>query len=378
MPFSILCRRSIRFAALILTFLPALVDSGPAFVPRLEPRIYDETARPGQQDFPISVYLTNYFDSVAGFDFLLVISHPELLEFQTRLDTAFNTTYWKCTLWSGELCIDSADVTDSVIADPSFEYDRAVVDSSEYLAGIFDTTGTLCSGWEFISARPVSGYPHFLMVTGRADTTWPPYYTPGIGCPQFGDYPLIKLLADVNDISDTVQDRTVIIWWVHEPWCQQSVFYDETGDLIGCCDSNGFNIEIDTSWFVCDVWVPLVGETCYFYTEVAEGPIDSVDSFWCCDTLLYSCQSDTSVIRFRHGSVTVLYSGSGICGDSNNDFHVNLIDVTYVIDYLYRNGPSPPKPDQADTDCDGSISLLDATYLINYLYRGGPQPGCFE
>jgi hypothetical protein len=378
MPFSNLCRRSIRFIFLILAFLPAFVDSGLASPPVLEPRIYDETARTGQQDFPISVYLSNYFDTVAGFDFLLVLSDPELLEFQTRLDTTFDTTYWKCTLWSGELCVDSADVTDSVLDDPSFEHDWTIVDSSEYLAGVFDTTGTLCSGWEFISAHPVSGYSYALRVTGRADTTWPPYYTPGIGYPQFGDYPLIKLLADVNDISDTVQDRTVNIWWAYEPWCELSVFYDEKGDLIGCCDSGEFNIEVDTSWFMCDFWDPFVGETCYFYIEVAEGPIDSVDSFWCCDTILTPCYSDLSDIRFRHGSVTVLYSSSGICGDSNNDFQVNLIDVTYIIDYLYKNGPAPPKPDQADTDCDGSINLLDATYLINYLYREGPQPGCLK
>ncbi len=65
-----------------------------------------------------------------------------------------------------------------------------------------------------------------------------------------------------------------------------------------------------------------------------------------------------------------------ICGDINDDGDLNIFDITYVILYLYVDGPPPPNPDAADVNSDGTIDIFDATYMITFLYLGGPAPNC--
>ncbi|MCK4403680.1 MAG: hypothetical protein KAW02_01195 [candidate division Zixibacteria bacterium] len=65
-----------------------------------------------------------------------------------------------------------------------------------------------------------------------------------------------------------------------------------------------------------------------------------------------------------------------IVGDANGDGIIDLADVVYLINYLYRDGPTPVSPEAGDANCDGITDLADIVYLINYLYKGGPAPGC--
>ncbi|UCB52662.1 MAG: dockerin type I repeat-containing protein [Candidatus Zixiibacteriota bacterium] len=63
-------------------------------------------------------------------------------------------------------------------------------------------------------------------------------------------------------------------------------------------------------------------------------------------------------------------------GDATGDGVVNIADVMYMINYLYRSGPPPASFEAGDANCDDDHSLLDIVFLINYLYKGGPPPGC--
>nr|MBN2277964.1 hypothetical protein [candidate division Zixibacteria bacterium] len=65
-----------------------------------------------------------------------------------------------------------------------------------------------------------------------------------------------------------------------------------------------------------------------------------------------------------------------VCGDANASGSVNILDVTYLINYLYKAGPAPLPPEAGDANGNGAINILDATYLINYLYKSGPAPVC--
>jgi len=66
-----------------------------------------------------------------------------------------------------------------------------------------------------------------------------------------------------------------------------------------------------------------------------------------------------------------------ICGDVSNDEYVNILDVTYLICYLYKDGPLPiPMLDAGDLNNSGDVNILDITHLINYLYKSGPPPEC--
>ncbi|HDL03380.1 MAG TPA: hypothetical protein ENH25_04525, partial [candidate division Zixibacteria bacterium] len=65
-----------------------------------------------------------------------------------------------------------------------------------------------------------------------------------------------------------------------------------------------------------------------------------------------------------------------MCGDVNGSGTINILDVTSIINYLYKGGPAPVPPQSADVNKSGSINILDVTHIINYLYKGGPPPDC--
>ncbi|UCD94213.1 MAG: choice-of-anchor J domain-containing protein [Candidatus Zixiibacteriota bacterium] len=65
-----------------------------------------------------------------------------------------------------------------------------------------------------------------------------------------------------------------------------------------------------------------------------------------------------------------------ICGDANTDEAINILDVTFIINYLYKEGPPPVPEESANVNNDGTVNLLDVTHLVNYLYKEGPNPVC--
>jgi hypothetical protein len=65
------------------------------------------------------------------------------------------------------------------------------------------------------------------------------------------------------------------------------------------------------------------------------------------------------------------------CGDANGNSSVNALDITFLINYLYKGGGAAPNPLwKGDANGNGIINALDITYLINYLFKGGAEPVC--
>ncbi|MEW5924774.1 MAG: dockerin type I domain-containing protein [Candidatus Zixiibacteriota bacterium] len=65
-----------------------------------------------------------------------------------------------------------------------------------------------------------------------------------------------------------------------------------------------------------------------------------------------------------------------LCGDANGDGSINILDIIYIIAYLYRGGSAPDPVGKADLNGDGNVNLMDVTYFIQYLYRSGSAPQC--
>jgi len=63
-------------------------------------------------------------------------------------------------------------------------------------------------------------------------------------------------------------------------------------------------------------------------------------------------------------------------GDADGDGAVNIGDVVNIINYVFRNGPSPtPFPVYSgDPNNDCAVNLADAVYIIGYVFKGGPPP----
>jgi hypothetical protein len=64
------------------------------------------------------------------------------------------------------------------------------------------------------------------------------------------------------------------------------------------------------------------------------------------------------------------------CGNINGDDNVNIFDITYLISFLYLEGPAPNPMNAADVNGDMAINIFDITYLITFLYLEGPEPNC--
>ena len=68
--------------------------------------------------------------------------------------------------------------------------------------------------------------------------------------------------------------------------------------------------------------------------------------------------------------------GSCQPGDANNDGALNILDVVYLINYKYKDGPVPVPETicSGDADCDCKVNILDVVLLIDYKYKFGLPP----
>lgn len=61
-------------------------------------------------------------------------------------------------------------------------------------------------------------------------------------------------------------------------------------------------------------------------------------------------------------------------GDINNDGEISVVDIVYLISYLFNSGSAPvckPATACADVNLDGEVTMVDVIYLISYLFRNG-------
>ncbi|MCK4403990.1 MAG: SBBP repeat-containing protein [candidate division Zixibacteria bacterium] len=160
------------------------------------------------------------------------------------------------------------------------------------------------------------------------------------------------------DLLSPLDQETVLLYPFGFDWSSSS---DLNGDTIFYrvyIDTDSSFSSADSSESVTDIsWVctiPLQDSTTYFWKVKAfdnKGGGTFSEQMW----------SFFLVLPF-------------ISGDANGDGVIDLGDVVYLINYLYRNGTAPDPLPAGDCNCDGIVDLGDVVYLINYLYRGGPPP----
>lgn len=61
-------------------------------------------------------------------------------------------------------------------------------------------------------------------------------------------------------------------------------------------------------------------------------------------------------------------------GDANKDGAVDIGDVIFVLNYLFKEGFPPFPLELGDVNGDGTVDIGDVVYLLNYLFKGGPAP----
>jgi len=235
------------------------------------------TAYPGSEDFLVSVFLKTP-ETIAGFDFQIIIDPPPLADFSTR--RMFVDSLDTCSA-PEDTCWYFFPVREGLVVGGSWIEDW----------GFFDAHGT--------PQDTTQPYCDTLHILGLA------FY--GTPIPPQPDYiPLFQFGVDVGCLPDSSTDRGVI--------------FDINGHL-----SDEFG-----------VLVPF---------------------------------------RSYPGELTIWWS---IPGDANNDSLVDLGDIVFLTNYLYKYGPVPCVMEAGDPNGDCQVDVGDVVFLINFLFREGssPVPGC--
>jgi hypothetical protein len=66
-----------------------------------------------------------------------------------------------------------------------------------------------------------------------------------------------------------------------------------------------------------------------------------------------------------------------VCGNADGDsgtLPVDIGDIVYLIDFVFREGPSPVPYEAGDVDCDNFVDIDDIVYLIQFIFAGGFEP----
>jgi len=362
---------------IVLSLTMMMPSSAHAGDPHIWVRVGDTTATAGEKNTVISVYMDNYLDVIGGFNIILKLGAPNIIEFQVDTIQVEHKRYWICNPpGSGSgTCADSTEV-DSTWADSVPTYDWVTTELLDIEVGNVDTTGTLISGWEFLDPRATAS-GQILTITGFADLPAAPI-TPGIGIQSGGL--LFKVLADVFPLADNDSNRTVDIQIIHENPRDDLVFSNGLGDTVIGLHTTPI---LDSNCWTCLQWA---GDSCLN----AERTNDPSLYDWCDTSTIYQGYLDTTEVIPTNGQLSVDWPPPTCCvgamrGNANGDFEdkVNISDITFLTSFLFGipQGPAPICMDEADAngDLEGKVNISDITRLTGFLFgipQGEPPAPC--
>ncbi len=385
--------QKILCAAIIVVAVVLSVSPAQAVLPELVVTVSDTNVAAGDTSAWISVFFQNYQDTLAGFSMRVVLDRPDIMEFRTdEVDTIIDLIWWECTQWNGDLCMDSIPL------DPPRE-------DTSYVNGGIDTTGSLISNWEMVTARSLSPSRHDIKVIGMAEGNSSPPYNPGL-FPQAVPGLLFRMNLRIYETLPE-DDSTVTLYIIDN--LSETNFSDPRGDLIGVVTS--YN-NCDSCY--CETW-DYAGDSCLtgclndppeLYDTLA---IDTFFRYWICKDWGLdfegqdSCTSwgnysdpdsavnadsisidavpwtvwneETAFLDFDGGHLSIVVV-SCICGDANTDGLVNVGDPVFLINYIFKGGLPPQALECTDVNADGQTNVGDVVYMINFIFKGGLPLDC--
>ncbi|MFZ1685367.1 MAG: dockerin type I domain-containing protein [Candidatus Zixiibacteriota bacterium] len=297
-----------RLTTILLTgFIVALIIALPytdsQAAPPIELRVTDTAAVPGDTGY-LGIYLTNRQDIIAAFELTLIIDRPDLIG----------------------------------------------------LSPSFDSSQTLTSGWEYLSATMT---PTGIKLTGVANLIAPAPIVPGIS-PSPASRLLVKFPFTAHSAPDSIVNRTATLSFAVN--INDFGLANSGGQLIGLVQDTTW----DTTCFHCANYFD---GACVQWV-VSTPPCDSISI----ERIISNPRFDTSYIHLIAGSVTLLPNCRPIplAGDVSGNAVVDSNDLALLRDYVQFGTPPLAQPLNADLLSDSCINWRDYEVLDRYL-RFGPD-----
>lgn len=262
---------------------------------------------------PVTIFVQNLTDSIAGYQMSITLSRPDLMTFSA--DTVIDSN---CIICLDSLCLVADTVICTVMTVPT------------------DVAGTLSENWDFTQGNTNQGLN--IRLTGIADVDGDQFPLPLL---PFTSGALIKVVGTVIcDVEDTITDRTVVL------------------------DLNTVGTFFSTSQALT---IPSTDSTLYGPDTV----IVELDTTITYDSVvLYR-----PVPRLIDGSVTIpfVFLGDLNCDQVYNVLDV----VTLVGIAFRSDPPScPPSAANVTCDPQGDVNVFDVVKLVDHVFRNGPVPSC--
>ncbi len=141
--------------------------------------------------------------------------------------------------------------------------------------------------------------------------------------------------------------------------------------LSGLSPTNGMLADAVTYWWESDI----AADSTTFNNFILKAKKGS-DSVTVAFNISATSILPTAILSKTAGDGTVCDTCLFNCGDVDNNGIVNSLDISYLIQYIYKHGAPPPNLAIADVDGSGTINILDVSYLLNALYKSGPPLNC--
>ncbi len=65
-----------------------------------------------------------------------------------------------------------------------------------------------------------------------------------------------------------------------------------------------------------------------------------------------------------------------LCGDVETSGEATIVDVVYMVNWMFNNGPDLCPELMGDVNAVRGTSIADVVYLVNYLFNNGADPVC--
>jgi len=93
------------------------------------------------------------------------------------------------------------------------------------------------------------------------------------------------------------------------------------------------------------------------------------------ESLLYSSLNETGIDKpYEPMDMTDIWGGSYVPGDADGDGIIEYPDLTYMVAYMFADGPAPDPVRRIELNDDGSTDIADLLYFIAYFVSNGPPP----